>query len=59
MLSLTVSVSSSHTVSFQGFEFFTAALSICGRPLINLSLFTSDPGLSAAVNDQALTHLLT
>ena len=48
-------------MSFQGvdFEFFTAALSICGRPLVYLSLFTSDPGLSAAVNDQALTHLLT
>ena len=48
-------------MSLQGVDlsFFTAALSICGRPLVNLSLFTSDPGLGAAVNDQALTHLPT
>lgn len=61
MLSLTLSLSSSPTVSLQGVDlsFFTAALSICGRPLVNLSLFTSDPGLGAAVNDQALTHLPT
>ena len=61
-LSLTLSLSSSHTVSFHWVMtsvFFTAALSICCRPLVNLSLFTSDPGLSATVNDQALTHLLT